>query len=99
VYTQLSEATRARRDADLARMRQKHQRDRPRVRRVVGLRTVKRIAEVERPVRKTMVIELAHLAHACRVAKSLSSNPVLIEHLEIAATYFEDAECGPQAKG
>ena len=47
--------------------------------------------KVKRGNGKTEYLKLVDLARACRVAKGCVTNEALKAHLEIAATYFEDA--------
>lgn len=76
----MSPGQKAKREADLERMRAKWRKERKTVKRLSG--------EVE-------LLSLPDLARACRYAKRLAKNEALKQHLELAASYFDEAHNAP----
>lgn len=77
--TFMSPERKARREAELVLMRAKWKRDR---------------VTVRRDGKKPELLRLRDLARAIRFVKRWAENQALIDHLEIAASYFDDAETG-----
>ena len=81
---------RARRERELAAMREKYQRTPPRARThtVIKTETTTQTVKAQPLTPKTM-------AHAIRIAAKMAAaqpdrNPLFVEALEVAATYFDD---------
>lgn len=79
ITANLSPAALRNRERDLARMRERFKRQKKTVLRKNGQKEF---------------LELKDLARAIRYAKRLANNEGLITHLELAATYFDDAAKG-----